>query len=83
MTDNTRFHLEREHDHDIEHDHYHEWVDIGTGAVYRDTLGRRHPHARRRWNILICNNTECSGRLLARADIVENDAAEWEARRLS
>lgn len=40
--------------------------------LHRDSIGRRHRHARWRWMRLICNDIECPAVVLVRCDAIEN-----------
>ena len=63
---------------------YHEMVLVGrpnddgpwTQYEIRDAIGRRHPHAWRRWHIAICNNTECRAEMIVQFDAVVGRFAE-------
>lgn len=60
----------------VKHDHkggvipdYHEVVWLGD-SVYRDRIGRRHPHGWTRFAQVRCNNPECQYEALVAADVV-------------
>jgi hypothetical protein len=65
--------MEVDHNPDVD---YHLWVLLPgwKGApvtVTRDSLARKTKHAWRAWLVLICNNSECPGRCIVNAGVIE------------
>lgn len=42
----------------------------GTGSVFRDTLGRRHPQGHVPYIVFPCNDPRCPATLLVRGDTI-------------
>lgn len=82
--DRTRFRLITEHvDSDQPgDDNFHEWIrDRRSVPLYLSADGREIQAGAYRWRALTCNNTGCPARALWRLDLIEREAAAWEARR--
>ncbi len=47
------------------------WFVIAEG-VYRDTIGRNHPHGHIRWLTFICNDPTCKAHGILKGNYLEN-----------
>lgn len=81
--DRTRFRLVTDHDtEDDDEDVAHEWdVDRRSVPIYLSADGREIPTGAHLWRTLTCGAPQCPATALYRLDLVEREAAAWEARR--
>lgn len=54
---------------------FHQWVHLGD-VVYRDSLGRNN-NGMHRWLVFRCNNFDCDGQAIVKANELEEIASDW------